>query len=200
MHSRRAPAFTLIELLIVVAIIAILAAIAVPNFIEAQVRAKVSRTMEDLRVSGGALAMYRVDYNAFPHSFSATVLTTPVAYVQSISFKDPFGTKRAVITSELEVTYGYANMRDEFVQSFTRTYALKGCKALKLLRLRIFSVEPFQMLISLNLRAILRKSSLPHPSFPMPNRRPRLTPWNGCCWGAGPTRTWKAKTPPPATR
>ncbi|MCL5269747.1 MAG: prepilin-type N-terminal cleavage/methylation domain-containing protein, partial [bacterium] len=36
-------AFTLIELLIVVAIIAILAAIAVPNFLEAQVRAKVSR-------------------------------------------------------------------------------------------------------------------------------------------------------------
>ena len=36
-------AFTLIELLIVVAIIAILAAIAVPNLLEAQVRAKVAR-------------------------------------------------------------------------------------------------------------------------------------------------------------
>ena len=41
-------AFTLIELLIVVAIIAILAAIAVPNFLEAQTRAKVSRTMADI--------------------------------------------------------------------------------------------------------------------------------------------------------
>jgi len=39
----------LIELLIVVAIIAVLAAIAVPNFLEAQTRSIISRTMADLR-------------------------------------------------------------------------------------------------------------------------------------------------------
>ena len=47
--------FTLIERLIVVAIIAILAAVAVPNFLEAQTRAKVSRVKSDLRTQAVAL-------------------------------------------------------------------------------------------------------------------------------------------------
>ena len=54
-------AFTLIELLIVVAIIAILAAIAVPNFIEAQIRAKVSRVNADMRAISTALEAYCTD-------------------------------------------------------------------------------------------------------------------------------------------
>ncbi|MEO8377502.1 MAG: prepilin-type N-terminal cleavage/methylation domain-containing protein [Candidatus Sumerlaeota bacterium] len=58
-------AFTLIELLIVVAIIAILAAIAVPNFLEAQTRAKVSRARTDLRSVSVALEAYRVDYTRY---------------------------------------------------------------------------------------------------------------------------------------
>ena len=58
--------FTLIELLIVVAIIAILAAIAVPNFLEAQTRAKVSRTKADMRSVATALESFYVDNNWYP--------------------------------------------------------------------------------------------------------------------------------------
>ncbi len=63
MKVQRTKGFTLIELLIVVAIIAILAAIAIPNFLEAQVRAKVSRSKNDLRSLGLAHEAYRVDWN-----------------------------------------------------------------------------------------------------------------------------------------
>ena len=69
-------AFTLIELLIVVAIIAILAAIAVPNFLEAQTRSKVSRAKADMRSMATALEAYAVDNNVFPqcHRFGVPEL------------------------------------------------------------------------------------------------------------------------------
>ena len=94
----RRRAFTLIELLIVVAIIAILAAIALPNFLEAQTRAKVARVESDLRAMAVALEAYRVDEGDYPLSANPPAwqpptetwrLTTPVAYMTSVP-RDPF--------------------------------------------------------------------------------------------------------------
>jgi prepilin-type N-terminal cleavage/methylation domain-containing protein len=66
---RAKTAFTLIELLIVVAIIAILAAIAVPNFLEAQTRSKVARVKSDMRTVATGLESYQVDFNKYPPDF-----------------------------------------------------------------------------------------------------------------------------------
>ena len=59
-------AFTLIELLIVIAIIAILALIAIPNFLEAQTRSKVARVQADMRSLGTAIEAYIVDNQVPP--------------------------------------------------------------------------------------------------------------------------------------
>ena len=60
-NTRRA--FTLVEIMIVVAIIALLAAIAVPNFLRARKRSQASRILEDLRVLDGATDQYAIDNN-----------------------------------------------------------------------------------------------------------------------------------------
>ncbi|MCC6545731.1 hypothetical protein IT570_01075 [Candidatus Sumerlaeota bacterium] len=59
-----------------VAIIAILAAIAVPNFLEAQTRSKVSRVKADMRSLATGLEAYAVDWNNYPtyHYLPPTML------------------------------------------------------------------------------------------------------------------------------
>ena len=58
--------FTVLELLIVVAVIGVIAAIALPNVVSAIQRARQSRTMTDMRTIGGALVLYEQDYVDYP--------------------------------------------------------------------------------------------------------------------------------------
>ena len=58
--------FTVLELLIVVAIIGLVAAFAMPNVVAAIQRARQSRTMADMRTIAGALVLYEQDYVDYP--------------------------------------------------------------------------------------------------------------------------------------
>jgi prepilin-type N-terminal cleavage/methylation domain-containing protein len=58
---QRAFGFTLIEIMIVVAIIATLATISVPNFLRARKRAQATRMLDDLRLIDNAIDRYAVD-------------------------------------------------------------------------------------------------------------------------------------------
>jgi prepilin-type N-terminal cleavage/methylation domain-containing protein len=59
----RRSGFTLVEIMIVVAIIALLAAIAVPNFLRARKRSQATRIIEDLRVIDNATDEYAIENN-----------------------------------------------------------------------------------------------------------------------------------------
>jgi len=90
-------AFTLIELLIVVAIIGILAAIAVPNFLNARVRSMVARTYADMKAVTHGFELYHLDHGDWVPDYDGIgmgignsevrtyrALTTPVVYLSSI--------------------------------------------------------------------------------------------------------------------
>ena len=64
--------FTLVEIMIVVAIIALIAAIAIPNFMRARVNANESAALASMRTLVGALESFRA--NTSPSSFPADLL------------------------------------------------------------------------------------------------------------------------------
>jgi hypothetical protein len=80
----------LIELLCVVAMIAILACIAVPNFLDAQVRAKIAVTIDHMHVLSGALEAYWIDNRAYPPNVIDTVVTRAYKpYEEPVQLPDP---------------------------------------------------------------------------------------------------------------
>ena len=100
--------FTLAELLFVVAIIGVLSLIAIPNLLEARIRANVTKVYSDMRMMHFAVETYFADHGTEPigavegmilygwgESDTDKVynaLTTPISYLTDIPV-DPFGLK-----------------------------------------------------------------------------------------------------------
>jgi prepilin-type N-terminal cleavage/methylation domain-containing protein len=61
--NRKHTGFTLVEIMIVVAIIALLAAIAVPGFLRARKRSQASKILNDLRMIDAAVDQYAIETN-----------------------------------------------------------------------------------------------------------------------------------------
>ena len=96
--------FTLTELLIVVAIIGILAAIAIPNLLSAIDRARQKRTMADMRGIARAVEIYHQDWAFYPKGVNAAALSSQLrpylqpTYIRNVPRNDGWGTAFAFYT------------------------------------------------------------------------------------------------------
>src|SRR5439155_25625600 len=97
LRSRRTPArwgFTLVELLVVVAIIALLAGILIPVFAQAREKGRQTYCLSNLRQMGAAMMLYTEDHDGFyppavgrvgrrPIDFDASWMGFLLPYVKS---------------------------------------------------------------------------------------------------------------------
>jgi prepilin-type N-terminal cleavage/methylation domain-containing protein len=106
MH-RTHRAFTLIELMIVIAIIAILAAILIPNFIHARAESQTAACEGNEKQIATAMEEYAVDNNG---TYTATL---PALYL-AVTPKDPVNNVAYVVTAPVggNATYGSYEIQD----------------------------------------------------------------------------------------
>src|SRR3990172_4381086 len=94
--GRSSGAFTLIELLIVIAIILILVSIALPNMLEARMRSQVVHAYGEMKALTEAEDIHFLDHKSFTHDIIdpgddyRNSLTTPIRYLKEVPL-DPFG-------------------------------------------------------------------------------------------------------------
>jgi general secretion pathway protein G len=98
MQRRHSRGFTLIEMMVVVAILGMLAALIVPGVIKHLDEAKVKTAKVDMRTVEGALKMFKLDNNRYPSSDEGleALVTQPSdapnwkQYLEKLK-KDPWG-------------------------------------------------------------------------------------------------------------
>lgn len=94
--------FSLIELMFVVAIIVILAAVIIPNFTGITARSKTARVSEDFSNFATALELYRGDWGKFPTATSATAVA--VNNKDGVFFKELTGQGETNATTNKTIT------------------------------------------------------------------------------------------------
>ena len=119
MNKKNEKGFTLIELMIVIAIIGILAAIAIPQFAAYRVRSYNASTQSQVRNIATALEAYFVDYTTY--TIDPTVLEGDYGYTA-----DPDVTITIAAGGTTSITDSYEITGEYPAQTGTRTYSLSG--------------------------------------------------------------------------
>src|SRR4051812_34503807 len=103
----RRRGFTLMELLIVIIVIAVLAAIALPKFINSGLRSKEASLKSDLKIYRNAVQLFLNDTGAYPASLAALAASSAPA-----SGLDAAGAAKTIIATDWKGPYIDAIMTD----------------------------------------------------------------------------------------
>jgi prepilin-type N-terminal cleavage/methylation domain-containing protein len=96
-NTSRNAGFTLVEIMIVVAIIGLLAAIAIPNFVKARTTSQMNACINNLRQIDGGIQQWALETKAAATAAVATTDVTP--YLKSAPVCPSAGTGGAFATS-----------------------------------------------------------------------------------------------------
>lgn len=85
MKLNKSEGFTLVEIMIVVAIIALLASIAVPSFMRARQRSQCTKMLQEMRLIDAAVDQYAIEEEASPGGIVGGGADTLVKYIKGNS-------------------------------------------------------------------------------------------------------------------
>jgi general secretion pathway protein G len=77
--SSRRKGFTLVELLVVIVVLAVLAAIVLPKFMDSSTRSKESSLKTDLKLMRNAVSLFQADIGKYPNSLADLAETDKAA-------------------------------------------------------------------------------------------------------------------------
>jgi general secretion pathway protein G len=99
-HSNKRRGFTLVELLIVIVIIAVLAAIALPRFMDSGQRSKEASLKANLKLIRNGLELFKNDTGAWPATLSDLTVTSAPA-----TGKDNAGAAKSITAGDYKGPY-----------------------------------------------------------------------------------------------
>lgn len=111
MRRSQQSGFTLVEIMIVVAIIALLAAIAIPNILRGRTTANESSAIGNIRALVSSLEMYRSVYNEYPDDWDLDMYTNANPAFGPGTFNGDMNTADAVDVQGFQ--YGYDRLTEQ---------------------------------------------------------------------------------------